>query len=349
MYIRNAWYPAGWSKDLTSEPVARKILDEPIVLFRLPNGQLIALEDRCCHRAAPLSLGKVVGEHLQCGYHGLKFDSNGRCVEVPGQKAIPPGSAVRSYVVHEKWRMAWIWMGDAAHADISKIPHLPWLDDPAWTVAPGYLHFAANYQLIIDNLLDFTHLVYLHARTLAGDPREATLPVKTERTDDGVHVSRWLIDVKAPPLFARAGNFTTNVDRWQLVTWKPPSVVYFDIGCAATGSGAPQGNRSQGISIWTNHLLAPESETSTHYFFGYTRNFCIHDEQMTKLLFDGSVMTYLEDKVMLEAQQAKVRGSALERMIDLNMDAGALQFRRILSRLIDADAAEPMAMVAQRR
>jgi phenylpropionate dioxygenase-like ring-hydroxylating dioxygenase large terminal subunit len=256
---------------------------------------------------------------------------------------------VRSYVVTEKWRMAWIWMGEAARADESKIPDLPWLDDPAWTLAPGYMHVKANYQLIIDNLVDFTHLVYLHARTLAGDPREATLPVKTERTSDGIHVSRWLLDVKPPPLFARAGNFTGNVDRWQMVTWKPPTVVYFDIGCAKAGTGAPQGDRNQGISIWTNHLLVPESETSTHYFFGYTRNFCIHDEEMTKLLFDGSVMTYLEDKAMLEALQHKVRGGTLERMVDLNMDAGALQFRRTLRRLIEAEAGKPAAVVAQGR
>jgi phenylpropionate dioxygenase-like ring-hydroxylating dioxygenase large terminal subunit len=245
--------------------------------------------------------------------------------------------------------MAWIWMGDAARADESKIPDLPWLDDPAWTLAPGYLHVRANYQLIIDNLIDFTHLVYLHAKTLAGDPREATLPVKTERASDGIHVSRWLMDVKPPPLFARAGNFTGNVDRWQMVTWKPPTVVYFDIGCAKAGTGAPQGDRSQGISIWTNHLLVPESDTSTHYFFGYTRNFCIHDEEMTKLLFDGSVMTYLEDKAMLEAQQQKLHGGVLERMIDLNMDAGALQFRRTLKRLIEADSAKPTAVFAQNR
>jgi len=126
-------------------------------------------------------------------------------------------------------------------------------------------------------------------------------------------------------------------------------VVYFDIGCAEAGTGAPQGDRRQGISIWTNHLLVPESETSTHYFFGYTRNFCIHDEEMTKLLFDGSVMTYLEDKAMLEAQQQKVRGGTLEHMVDLNMDAGALQFRRTLRRLIEAEAGKPAAVIAQRR
>ena len=347
MFLKNAWYPASWSKDLTSEPIARTLLNQPLVFFRTLNGQAVALDDRCCHRAAPLSLGKVVGEYLQCGYHGLKFDSRGTCVEVPGQTAIPPGSFVRSYVICEKWSVAWIWMGDPALADKSKIPDLPWLDDPGWTLAPGYLHLQANYQLIIDNLLDLTHLSYLHLKTLAGDPREATLPIKTERLKDGVHVSRWLLDIKPPPLFARAGNFSGNVDRWQLITWKPPSVVFFDIGCAKAGTGAPHGDRSQGISMSTNHLLAPETETSTHYLFGYTRNFALNDEQMTKLLFDGSVVTYLEDKTMLEAQQKRLSGGTLDKTIDINADAPSLQFRRMLNRLIDADHVEPARLTAR--
>jgi phenylpropionate dioxygenase-like ring-hydroxylating dioxygenase large terminal subunit len=332
---------------LTGELVARVFLNEPIVLFRTPDGRPVALEDRCCHRAAPLSLGKLVGEHLQCGYHGLKFDSLGRCVETPGQKAIPPGAFVRSYVICEKWSVAWIWMGDPALADESKIPDLPWLDSPEWTLAPGYLHIDANYQLIIDNLLDLTHLSYLHLKTLAGDPKEAVLPIKTERLKEGVHVSRWLLDIKPPPLFARAGNFTANVDRWQLITWKPPAIVYFDIGCAKAGTGAQQGDRSQGISMWTNHLLTPETDTSTHYLFGYTRNYALNDEQMTKLLFDGSVVTYLEDKAMLEAQQKRLNGGALDRTIDINADAPSLQFRRQLDRLIEAETVAPIGLAVR--
>jgi len=347
MFLKNAWYPIIWSKDLTGELLARTVLNESLVFFRAPNGRVAALEDRCCHRAAPLSRGKLVGDHLQCGYHGLKFDTTGRCVEIPGQKTAPAGAQVRSYPVCEKWSAVWVWMGEPALADISRIPDLPWLDDPAWATAPGYLRIDANYQLVIDNLLDLTHLCYLHVKTLAGDPREATLPIKTERLKDGVQVDRWLTDVTPPPLFAKAGNFTGQVDRWQLVTGKLPSVVYFDIGCAKTGTGAPQGDRSQGISMWTNHLLVPETETSTHYMFCYARNFCLNDESTTKLLYEGSRATYIEDKEMLEAQQKMLNGGTLERTVDINIDAGPLQFRRMLNHAIDAERAGPVARTAR--
>ena len=136
-FPKNGWYAAIWSKDLTGAPVARTFLDEPIVLFRAGNGKAAALEDRCCHRAAPLSRGEVVGDHLRCGYHGLTFDTQGQCVAVPGQVEVLSGARVRAYPVAERWNVVWIWMGDSARADNSKIVELPWLADPGWTATPG--------------------------------------------------------------------------------------------------------------------------------------------------------------------------------------------------------------------
>ena len=262
MFLRNGWYTALWSHELTDKPVGKTFLNEKVVLFRNASGKVGALEDCCCHRAAPLSMGELSGEYLACGYHGLKFDVNGRCVEVPGQPEVPPGAKVRSYPMHEKNNIVWIWMGDADKADAAKIPDLPWLSDPKWAATPGRLYVKTNYQFILDNLLDLTHVAHVHKKTIAGDPREATTPTKTERLNDGVRVGRWMIDFVPPPLFAKAGNFTENVDRWQFVTWHPPGIVYLDVGCAKAGTGAPQGDRSQGISIWSSHLITPETE---HY------------------------------------------------------------------------------------
>ncbi len=146
-------------------------------------------------------------------------------------------------------------MGDPALADPAKIEDLPWLDSPEWTLTPGYLHVKSNYLLLIDNLLDLTHVTYVHKNTIAGDPREAITPTKTERVEGGIRNGRWMIDFDPPPLFAKAGKFTGRVDRWQHVTWKAPATVYLDVGCAKTGTGAPEGDRSQGISIWSTHLV----------------------------------------------------------------------------------------------
>src|SRR5215216_61504 len=142
-FPKNGWYAAIWSKDLTNAPVARTFLGEPVVLFRGANGKPAALEDRCCHRAAPLSRGEVAGENLRCGYHGLIFDAAGRCVEVPGQPTVPSDARVRAYPVAERWNVVWIWMGDPARADETRIVELPWLIDPGWSATPGYLRIDA--------------------------------------------------------------------------------------------------------------------------------------------------------------------------------------------------------------
>jgi phenylpropionate dioxygenase-like ring-hydroxylating dioxygenase large terminal subunit len=230
-------------------------------------------------------------------------------------------------------------MGDAARADVSKIPDMPWLSDPGWTTTPGYIHVKTNYQFILDNLLDLTHVTYVHKKTLAGDPREATTPTRTERLNDGVRVGRWMLDFAPPPLFAKAGNFTGNVDRWQFVTWHPPGTVYLDVGCAEAGTGAPQGDRSRGISIWSSHLITPETETSRHYLFGFARNFSQGDVEMSKLLFEGSKATFLEDAEMLEAVQHNRTGGSLDGLIHVAADAAQLQARRMLSSMIDAETA----------
>jgi phenylpropionate dioxygenase-like ring-hydroxylating dioxygenase large terminal subunit len=339
MFLRNVWYTALWSNELKDKPIAKTFLNEKIVLFRNAGDDVGALEDCCCHRAAPLSLGEISGDYLTCGYHGLKFDVNGKCVELPDGNQVPSGAKVRSYPIAEKWNVVWIWMGDPAKADPGKIPDLPWLSEPKWTATPGRLHVKSNYQFIIDNLLDFTHVAYVHKRTIAGDPREATEPLKPERLNDGIGVTRWLLDVQPPPLFANAGNLKSNVDRWQVARWHPPGVVYLDVGCAKTGTGAPQGDRSQGISIWSTHLLTPETEHSSHYMFCFSRDFALEDEGMSKLLYEGSRATFLEDVDFLEALQNNRADGSLDGLIHLAADAGQLQARRMLSSMISAEQA----------
>lgn len=342
MFLRNCWYAATWSQDLGEAPLARTLLNEPIVLFRQQDGTPAALVDRCCHRAAPLSRGQCVGDYLECGYHGLQFDATGACVTVPGQLDIPPDAQVRSYPVREKWKTVWIWLGDPDKADDAAIPELFWLDDPGWVSTPGQFHLEAHYQLLIDNLLDVTHALYVHKNTIGADPAEGTAPVKIERLPDGIRVTRWLLDVAPPPLFAKVGGFAGNVDRWQIVTWLTPSNVYLDVGAAATGTGAPEGDRSQGISIWSTHLLTPETDGTTHYHWGYARDFDRGNDALTKTLYEGSRDTFYEDVEMIGAQQKNLSGASLDGLIDINADSAPLQARRMLERLIAAQTGSPL-------
>ncbi len=334
MYLKNGWYAAAWSHELQEKPLGRTYLEQKVVLFRTQSGTAAALEDKCCHRAAPLSKGEVVGDALACGYHGLQFAVDGKCVLIPSQERIPAKARVPSYPVVERWGVIWIWMGDPELADETSIPELPWLESADWVATPGYLHLRANYQLLIDNLLDLTHVSYVHKGTIAGDPREASIPTKLEPLENGVKVGRLMLDIQPPPLFAKAGDIAGNVDRWQWVTWRAPTTVYLDVGCAPTGTGVPEGDRSAGITIWSTHLITPETETSSHYLFCYARNFKLDDADMSRLLYEGSKATFQQDAEMLEAEQENLTGGSIEGLLDLGADAAQLRMRRLLAELI---------------
>lgn len=337
-FLRNTWYVACWADDLADTPLARTFLDQPVVLYRQADGAAVALEDRCCHRALPLSMGRIEGDRLRCGYHGLLFDMQGTCIEVPGQTTIPPGAAVRAYPVVERWGAVWIWMGDPSLADPASVPDVFWLDDPGWTPAPSYLRAKADYRLLVDNLLDLTHVSYLHLTTLAGSDIEAVTPVTTTRQGERILVGRCLEDVLVPPIYSDASGITGQVDRWQWITWEAPANVFFDIGCAPTGTGAPQGDRSQGVSMWSTHLITPETATTTHYHFNWARDFKLDDPAITESLRNGARKAFMEDLVVLEVQQRSIAAAAGAPVVDINIDNGPIQYRRILDDKIAAES-----------
>src|SRR5215813_704975 len=159
MFLRNYWYVAASAAEIGRKPFARMILGEPVVFFRTEDGAPVAFEDRCAHRHLPLSMGKLVGDRLQC-------HCTGQCVRIPGQELIPPSAKVKTYPVTERHRWVWIWMGDPALADPARITDFHWLDDPAWGAKASYLHVKANWQLVVDNLLDLTHLAFVHVGRL---------------------------------------------------------------------------------------------------------------------------------------------------------------------------------------
>ena len=168
--IENAWYLAAWSNELSEKPLAREIVNKRMVLFRDADGNAAALEDRCVHRAAPLSCGRVVKEGLQCGYHGLVFDKNGKCTENPADNI--GNLRVRSYRVEERQKFVWVWTGDQALADPKQIVDFPYHDDTTeWPFQFGYFNFKCSYMLVMDNLMDLTHLGYVHTKTIGGNPQ----------------------------------------------------------------------------------------------------------------------------------------------------------------------------------
>ena len=333
-FLENCWYAAAWDDEIGNSPLARRILDRPVVLFRGEDGKAVALADRCIHRHAPLSQGRVEGTGIRCGYHGLLFARDGTCIEVPGQTRVPPGAKVKSYPVVERDRFVWIWMGDPVRADAASVPDYHWNDDPEWRSVHGLFYVAGGYRLIVDNLLDLSHVQFVHGATLGTD-RVAEFPVEVSRDGDRVHVDRWIMGGRPPGMFARAGGIDCDVDRWQLITWIPPTHVVIDAGCAPAGQGAREGNRAGGIELYSNHTITPETETSAHYFWHHARGFNLEDDSITAYLGEAAETTFGEDVGLIEAQQRSIETipDGLPQ-VDINADAGVLAARRILDRLI---------------
>jgi len=333
VFIRNCWYVASWTHELTAEGfLARTIIDSPLLLWRDSTGQAIAFDDRCCHRGAPLSKGRREGDCVRCMYHGLKFDNTGRCVEAPAQDKLPPQLKVRSYPVVERDRWIWIWMGDPALADESLLPATPCMDDPQWRSLPGYLHYDVDYLLIADNLLDFSHLPFLHPTTLGGSPDYAKVLPKVERLERGVRTTRWVFNTDPPAYTQKYGQFG-KVDRWMLYDFVVPGVLSMDAGMAPAGSGAQNGNREGALETRSYQALTPETERSTHYFFTQAHNFHIDQPEVTEGLYKALLVAFEEDRDMITAQQKNLALNPEFQMVGLTVDQALTQFRRVLTQL----------------
>ena len=329
MYLRNSWYVAAWDREVSRKPLARTYLDEPVVLFRKEDGTAVALEDRCCHRHLPLSKGKLEADRLRCGYHGLLFDTDGKCVQIPGQSTIPPQARVRAFPTRERFGWIWIWMGDPQKADPALIPNWWWADHPEWAFSrPDPIYVRCNYQLISDNVLDVTHLAYVHASSI-GASSITEFPATTEREERLVRLTRWILDRPPPPLYKQAGAFPGNVDRWQIVEHVPPCFSVNFAGCK---------DAQRKIDLMALSAPTPETHNTTHYFFGFVRNFGLKDAAIDRVFDVDFVKVFNEDIPVLEAQQRMFELRPDAPRIDIAVDAAPLAARRMLETMIAREA-----------
>lgn len=334
MYVRNAWYVCAWDHEVTREMRRRIILDEPVLLFRRDDGMPVALEDRCCHRQAPLSMGKLVGNIVQCPYHGLQFDSTGACVKIPSQDRIPASARIKNFPVMEKNQWIWIWMGDPARADPALIEDFHWMDGAKWGAAGSYLHVEANYLLLVENLLDTTHLPFLHPTSLGTDAF-ARSEFEVAREGDRIKVTRWLMNELPAPFHKKMGDFPDGmkVDRWQIANFAPPCFVKLDVGSSPVGTGARQGDRSKGMNMWNLNGITPETEKTAHYFFAQAYNFKVDQKWLADVIRAQVLGAFLEDMAMIKAQQQNM-DLGPGPMVNLGQDKAWVVMRRIVERLI---------------
>jgi vanillate monooxygenase len=337
MFPKNAWYVACTPNEIDEKPLGRKVCGESIVFYRGDENKVAALEDFCPHRGAPLSLGKVCEGKLVCGYHGLEMGCDGKTVSMPGQRVrgFPP---IRSFPVEERYGFIWVWPGDAALATADTIPHLDWYDNPEWAYGGGLFHIRCDYRLMIDNLMDLTHETYVHASTI-GQKEIDEVPCKTVVEGDKVVTSRYMENIMAPPFWQMAlrGNNLADdvpVDRWQICRFTPPSSVMIEVGVAHAGKGgydAPAQHKAYSVVV---DFITPETETSIHYFWGMARKFNPLDKALTASIREGQGKIFSEDLDMLELQQKNLLAHPERALLMLNIDAGGVQSRKILDRLM---------------
>jgi vanillate O-demethylase monooxygenase subunit len=334
-FNRHHWYIVAWPEELTAnEPLARTILGDDLVLFRTPEGQAVAMEDRCGHRLAPLSLGTIEAGGIRCMYHGVKFDTAGRCTEVPAQAANHPTMCVKSYPLVERDGFVWVWMGPADEADASTILPAPWHHDPNWVPSRGYQFWNAHVSLMADNLLDFGHLPFVHRNTL-GSARQADVLTEFTPMAHGVRANRWYLNVAASPFHQSIGNFSGNVDAWHCADYHHPAIMSMDSGSAPTGTGArdkPHGTREGAIEFHHIAALTPQDDDHTHYFWVHWRNFALNDDQMTETIHQNISSAFTEDQAMVEAQHKAIRRGSQTRPMAIEADKGLTMLRSQLAK-----------------
>ncbi|MEA5501986.1 aromatic ring-hydroxylating dioxygenase subunit alpha [Halotia wernerae UHCC 0503] len=345
-YPLNAWYAAAWDVEVKRSLLARTICDRRLVLYRTQDGKPVVLADACWHRLVPLSRGHLRGDEVVCAYHGLVFDPNGRCTHMPSQETINPSACVRAYPVAEKHRFVWIWPGDPALADPAKIPDLHWNLDPGWTGDGRLIHAKCDYRLVIDNLMDLTHETFVHGSSI-GNAAVAETPFDVTHGERTATVTRWMEDIEPPPFWRGQLGKPGNVDRWQIIRFEAPATVVIDVGVAVAGTGAPQGDRSQGVEGRVLNTITPEAGGTCHYFWAFARNYRRDEQALTTQICDGVASIFREDEAVLEAQQIAIAENPDKIFYNINIDAGSMWARRLIDKMIAAERPRVVASAAE--
>lgn len=333
-YLANAWYCAAFGHELGTSPLAVTILDEPLVLYRTAQGRATCLQDRCPHRFAPLSRGKVCGDHLQCAYHGLEFGSDGACKRNPwGDHGIPNAAKVRSYPVIERDMLLWVWMGDPERARPEEVLDLTaHLNIPQHPVVYGAYTLSANYELVTDNLLDLSHGIYLHGGSLTNGPGQTgSLEVELKHQGTVITALHRRHNEIPSPHFRKSWGLSERVDHHSDMVWHAPSNLVHDVGVTVPGRPA-----SEGIYLHVAHLLTPVSEKQTKYHWIASRNFDIENESVSKALYEAIHHAFTEeDEPMIAAVQERMGTIDLLSLkpVVLRGDAAGIRARRVLQKL----------------
>jgi phenylpropionate dioxygenase-like ring-hydroxylating dioxygenase large terminal subunit len=336
-FPRNQWYVAARGAELSRELLARRILDEPVCFYRATDGNPVALVDRCIHRQMPLSMGHLHGDDVECGYHGILFGRDGAAKRIPSQAHVPPACRVKTFTTCERRGIVWIWMGDPGLADEALIPDHHWTDASGWKAVQGTLRLRGRAQLLNENLLDLSHLSFLHADSI-GTETVAEVPITTDFDEREVRVTRIMEDIDSPPTFQKVMKLEGRIDRTQVASFIPPG--FHTTHVSAKPAGDLTGDRlCQHKAV---HCVTPETATTAHYFWFLCRDYHTDDEAVTELWEAGVQRVFRQDIEAVEAIEGIIASYEPSYPTELNMkvDAGPLRARRMIERMIELEASD---------
>lgn len=329
-YVMNVWYMAGWQEEVdNADWLARKLLDRNWLIFHKEDGSYAMIHDRCPHRFAPLSMGRRDGDTIACGYHGLRFDGTGRCIHNPFSDLIPPGAAVATCPVVARYGIIWFWPGDPQAADPELIPDFTILDDPQPMVRQA-MRMDANYELLTDNLMDLSHVEFVHVNTFQSGGVFWQGKHEALQDENGAIWSNWRVENVPPPPFAPQME-GLKCDRWTRMRWNAPASMWLEVGCAPHGQS---GENPLFPTMRNPHIVTPETPTSSWYFYN-----CQPGEE--SIAFARRVFED-EDQPMLEAVERAMEGQDFwdMRPVILNIDSAAVRTRRQMQKLRRQESAE---------
>lgn len=360
IFVDNMWYAAAWEWEIeeAENKLARTICETPLVFYQSEDQGYVALDNRCCHRSAPLSLGRVEGNCLRCMYHGLLFNPEGKVIEIPGQKHIASSMQVRSYPVAAKGGMLWIWMGDPELANEDDIYDFEPLSQPdQWRGFDrgDYLHYDANWLLIVDNLSDFSHVAFVHADTLGGSESYAydTNIENLVKLPEGFTVERWHNDSEPPPFHRKViptSEHTSHLDRCNKMEMYLPGVFLMETLFTPTGWDREKNDRSGCREYRNCQFMTPETRNSTHFFWNYLHGFDLDKEEIVTSLKDSLLEGFMEDKIFIEEQQKLLEQSPEFVPRSFSADEAFTHFRmRWKARLKKENEENPLEVTENKR
>ena len=339
--VRNRWYIAAFASEISRNPIERKLLGLPVALYRKEDGQPVAMYGLCPHRYFPLAQGKVRGDALVCGYHGFVFEADGKCSEIPSQ-GTGAGFCQPTYTLVERGPLCWIWMGDADKCDPALIP--PYedfgLEQPGWRYSSAnYFHLKGRSQLLVDNLMDLTHLPYVHHHIGGGDAMKNPSITEEER-QASYRVSR-TGKVPFTPfhelVFGPQARFEGLSDFLSLTDYYGPEFIRTSLPVTLAVNGSEVVPPELG-ALYILHGITPETENTTHYFGFATRNFRLDSEELDAFQYESDCKIRQQDVDAIEAVERELDEAALrQRELLVRSDAPAVKVRRKIEALLKAE------------